>query len=152
MLRIAARYADGWSSWGGYGVETEDDFFAITARRCTRFDDLCVENGRDPAGIRHSIVCFPPLTPWQSPQYFADMVGRFREIGIDEFVLYRPRAWRDGPFTLFAADVDDLTYISYDADNGAQHVARWPDSDEYLRTATTPTSLGPREPVRRLLA
>jgi alkanesulfonate monooxygenase SsuD/methylene tetrahydromethanopterin reductase-like flavin-dependent oxidoreductase (luciferase family) len=97
MLRIAARYADGWSSWGGYGVETEDDFFAITAERCARFNDLCVENGRDPGAIRHSVVCFPPLTPWESPQYFADMVGRFRQIGVDEFVLYWPGAWRDEP-------------------------------------------------------
>jgi alkanesulfonate monooxygenase SsuD/methylene tetrahydromethanopterin reductase-like flavin-dependent oxidoreductase (luciferase family) len=97
MLRIAARYADGWSSWGGYGVETEDDFFAVTAQRCARFNDLCVENGRDPGAIRHSVVCFQPLTPWESPQYFADMVGRFRQIGIDEFVLYWPGAWRDEP-------------------------------------------------------
>jgi hypothetical protein len=25
------------------------------------------------------------------------MVGRFRQIGIDEFVLYWPGAWRDEP-------------------------------------------------------
>jgi hypothetical protein len=39
----------------------------------------------------------PPLTPWESPQYFADMVGRFRRIGIDEFVLYWPGTWRGDP-------------------------------------------------------
>jgi alkanesulfonate monooxygenase SsuD/methylene tetrahydromethanopterin reductase-like flavin-dependent oxidoreductase (luciferase family) len=60
MLRIAARHADGWSSWGGYGVETGDDFFNVTARRCELFDDLCVGYGRDPATIRHSVVCFRP--------------------------------------------------------------------------------------------
>ena len=26
-------------------------------------------------------------------EYFQDMVGRFREIGIDEFVLYWPQTW-----------------------------------------------------------
>ena len=52
---------------------------------------------RDPASIRHSLVCFPPLTPWQSVEYFVDMVGRFREIGIDEFVLYWPQTWGPGP-------------------------------------------------------
>lgn len=97
MLRIAARYADGWSSWGGYGVQTEDDFYALTADRAHRFDDLCVDLGRDPATIRHSVVCFPPLTPWQSVAYFTDMVGRFRQLGIDEFVLYWPQAWRNQP-------------------------------------------------------
>jgi hypothetical protein len=25
------------------------------------------------------------------------MVGRYRELGIDEFVLYWPRRWRDDP-------------------------------------------------------
>jgi alkanesulfonate monooxygenase SsuD/methylene tetrahydromethanopterin reductase-like flavin-dependent oxidoreductase (luciferase family) len=97
MLRIAARYADAWSSWGGYGVVTEDDFYAATAERSHRFDDLCVAAGRDPSMIRHSVVCFPPLTPWESVGYFNDMVGRFAEIGIDEFVLYWPQAWRERP-------------------------------------------------------
>jgi alkanesulfonate monooxygenase SsuD/methylene tetrahydromethanopterin reductase-like flavin-dependent oxidoreductase (luciferase family) len=97
MLRIAAEYGDAWSSWGGYDVETEDDFYAVTAERGHRFDDLCVDVGRDPSTIRHSLVCFPPLTPWQSVEYFRDMVGRFAEIGIDEFVLYWPQTWRDAP-------------------------------------------------------
>ena len=30
-------------------------------------------------------------------QYFTDMVGRFRETGTDEFVLYWPLAWREQP-------------------------------------------------------
>lgn len=94
MLAIAARNADSWSSWGGYDVSTEDDFFTVTRDRCRRFDDLCVAADRDPAGIRHSLVCFPPLTPWESTGYFADMVGRMREAGVDEFVLYWPGTWR----------------------------------------------------------
>jgi hypothetical protein len=48
-------------------------------------------------------------------------------------------------------DVGDVTYIGYDEATGAQHVARWPAGDEYLRPATNPTSLGPRQPVRRVL-
>jgi alkanesulfonate monooxygenase SsuD/methylene tetrahydromethanopterin reductase-like flavin-dependent oxidoreductase (luciferase family) len=97
MLRIAARYGDGWSSWGGYGVQTEHDFYTVTAQRCVRFDELAVELGRDPRHIRHSLVCFPPLTPWESAEYFTDMVGRFWAVGIDEFVLYWPGTWRDEP-------------------------------------------------------
>lgn len=97
MLRIAARFADGWSSWGGYGVETEEDFYNVTAERCDRFDELASDLGRDPREIRHSVVCFPPLTPWESAEYFSDMVGRFRSVGIDEFVLYWPGSWREEP-------------------------------------------------------
>ena len=94
MLTIAARYADSWSQWGGYGVETEADFYRVTSERCRRFDELAEELGRDPSTIRHSVVCFPPLTPWESRDYFTDMVGRFRSAGIDEFVLYWPGSWR----------------------------------------------------------
>jgi len=49
MLGIAAEHGDGWSSWGGYGVETEEDFYVVTSERTHRFDDLCVAAGRDPA-------------------------------------------------------------------------------------------------------
>ena len=97
MLRLAAKYADGWSSYGGYGVETEDDFYRVTAERAQRFDDLCLEFNREPRAIRHSVVCYPPLTPWESAEYFLDMVGRLRAIGVDEFVLYLPEAWRAKP-------------------------------------------------------
>jgi alkanesulfonate monooxygenase SsuD/methylene tetrahydromethanopterin reductase-like flavin-dependent oxidoreductase (luciferase family) len=97
MLRIAARYADSWSTWGGYEVVSDADFYRVTADRSRRFDDLCIGAGRDPSIVRHSVVCFPPLTPWESTEYFYDMVGRFRAIGIDEFVLYWPRSWREAP-------------------------------------------------------
>jgi len=59
MLAIAAEWADGWSSWGGYGIETEAEFFSLTAERSRRFDDRCRDHGRDPGTIRHSLVCFP---------------------------------------------------------------------------------------------
>jgi alkanesulfonate monooxygenase SsuD/methylene tetrahydromethanopterin reductase-like flavin-dependent oxidoreductase (luciferase family) len=95
MLRIAARHADTWSSWGGYGIETEAELFAVTRDRGRRFEDFCVEAGRDPNDLGRSLVCFPPLTPWESVEYFREMAGRFGEIGIDEFVLYFPEEWRE---------------------------------------------------------
>ena len=67
--------------------------------------------GRDPSSIRHSLLCFPPLTPWESPDYFTDMVGQFSSVGIDEFVLYWPGSWRTDPdhendvFETIAGDV-----------------------------------------------
>jgi hypothetical protein len=56
-----------------------------------------------------------------------------------------------GEFTLFAVDIDDVAYVGYDPDTRGQHVARWPAGVEYLRPATTPTSLGPPQALRRLL-
>ena len=110
MLRITARFADSWSQWGGYDVVTEDDFHRVVRDRCARFDDLVSDLGRDPRGIRHSLVCFPPLTPWLSVDYFTDLVGRFTALGIDEFVLYWPGSWpedraRDDVFHEVANDV-----------------------------------------------
>jgi alkanesulfonate monooxygenase SsuD/methylene tetrahydromethanopterin reductase-like flavin-dependent oxidoreductase (luciferase family) len=97
MLRIAAELADSWSQWGGYDVVDEQDFFDVTRERCARFDELCAGLGRDPKAVRHSLVCFPPLTPWESTGYFHDMVGRYGGVGIDEFVLYWPQSWREAP-------------------------------------------------------
>jgi hypothetical protein len=57
-----------------------------------------------------------------------------------------------GQFTLFAIDIDDVTYIGSDPGTGAQHVARWPPGTEYLRPQTTPTSLAAPQEVKRLLA
>lgn len=56
-----------------------------------------------------------------------------------------------GRFALFAISIEDATYIGYDPDTHGQHVAHWPASEEYIRPATTPTSLGPRRTVQRLL-
>lgn len=56
-----------------------------------------------------------------------------------------------GEFALFAVDVADVTYIGHAQDN-AQHVARWPAGEEYVRPAITPTSLGEPQPVRLLLS
>ena len=56
-----------------------------------------------------------------------------------------------GRFALFAIDIDDVTYIGSDPETSAQHIARWPPGAEYQRAQTTPTSLGPPQPVHRLL-
>lgn len=54
-----------------------------------------------------------------------------------------------GRFALFAVSIEDVTYIGYDLDTHGQHVARWPAGEEFIRPATTPSSLGPRQGVRR---
>jgi hypothetical protein len=120
-LAIAAQFADGWSSWGGYGVETDDDFYRVTAERCARFDELAVRQSRSPESSRHSVVCFPPLTPWESPDYFTDMVGRFRSCGIDEFVLYWPGSWRpDAP-----REQDVFEHVMSDVIPALAPIKRW---------------------------
>jgi steroid delta-isomerase-like uncharacterized protein len=65
-----------------------------TARRNRMLDDYCSELGRDPAQITRSLLVFPRASdaPFDSDDAFHDYVGRYREIGIDEFILYW---WRE---------------------------------------------------------
>jgi hypothetical protein len=112
-----------------------------------------IDLARDPRILLHSIVTGP------EPAAEVKVRGAVREEDDrDVHVRYAAAVsaeigWRPvvGEFTLFAVDVDDVTYIGFDADTRGQHVARWPADLEYVRPPTTPTSLGPPHPVRRLL-
>jgi hypothetical protein len=52
-------------------------------------------------------------------------------------------------FHLFVVDLADVTSIRY-AKSGDQHVARWPARVEFVRRATSPTSVGEPEAVTDL--
>lgn len=56
-----------------------------------------------------------------------------------------------GRFHLFAVDIGQVTVISYDAATGDQHVATWPPAREFIRRATSPTSVGDPEPVSDII-
>jgi hypothetical protein len=109
---------------------------------------------RDPRILVHSIITGPaPLAEIMirgtaRAQTAADVQRRYA-------AAVRARlGWQPvpGEFALFAVDITDVTFIGHDAGSNAQHVARWPAGEEYLRPSVTPTSLGPPQPVRRLLA
>ena len=108
---------------------------------------------RDPRILLHSIITNP------APQAEIMMRGTVRtETAHDQQRRYSAAAeaglgWRPvpGEFTLFAVDITEVAYIGHDTATNAQHVARWPAGEEYLRPALTPTSLGSPEPVQRLL-
>jgi hypothetical protein len=109
---------------------------------------------RDPRILLHSIVTSP------SPKAEIMIRGTVRA-GTGDDIQRRYAAavqahlgWQPvpGEFALFAMDINDVTYIGHDAGGNAQHVARWPTGEEYLRPSLTPTTLGPPRPIRRLLA
>jgi hypothetical protein len=52
---------------------------------------------------------------------------------------------------LFAVQFDETTYIRYDGPTGDQYVVQWPPGREYVRRATSPTSVGEPEPFSELL-
>jgi alkanesulfonate monooxygenase SsuD/methylene tetrahydromethanopterin reductase-like flavin-dependent oxidoreductase (luciferase family) len=92
-LRLAARFGDIWSSFGGWGLSSPE-LLAITRQRSAVLDELCAELGRDPSGIRRQILAGSPATTpdpiWSSVQAFDDWVAGWQQIGIDEIVLYFP--------------------------------------------------------------
>jgi len=88
-LRIAAEYADSWNF-----IPEEDltprEALEQTAERNRMLDDYCAQIGRDPGEITRSLLAWPfmPETPFDSDDAFHEFIGRYREVGIDEFIFY----------------------------------------------------------------
>jgi F420-dependent oxidoreductase-like protein len=99
MLRIVAEYADRWNSHG-----TVDEM----RERNVILDEHCAAVGRDPAAIIRSLYGWASklgVDPWDSPDAFLDVVGRYREAGISEFLIDAPPAQRFDTMERIAADV-----------------------------------------------
>jgi len=99
MLRIVARYADSWNSFG-----TTDQ---IRSRNAI-LDEACAEIGRDPKEVLRSLYYWgsrADADPWSSTDAFLDVVGRYREAGIEEFILDHPRDDQLDVLERVAADV-----------------------------------------------
>jgi hypothetical protein len=109
---------------------------------------------RDPRILLHSIVTGPEAAA--EIKVRGTVSAHDEDPGLHEryaAAVSERLGWQPvpGAFMLFAVDVEDVTYIAYDPETHGQHVARWPAGVEYLRPGVTPTSLGPPQPVRRLL-
>ena len=89
MLRICARFADLWNSGGTVGE---------MAARNRILDGACERIGRDPAEIIRSVhvgvsnmVSQGLPDVWSSADAFSEVVGRYAEVGVNMFILDRPR-------------------------------------------------------------
>jgi alkanesulfonate monooxygenase SsuD/methylene tetrahydromethanopterin reductase-like flavin-dependent oxidoreductase (luciferase family) len=98
-MRLAARYADGWNCLGGQPYPQAETGVRValaeavgeTRRLNALLDTYCSEIGRDPATLRRSVLAYrPEPDPLASLDAFDEYVGRYRELGIDELVLYWP--------------------------------------------------------------
>lgn len=99
MLRIVAQYADRWNSHGSV-----DEM----ARRNRILDEQCAEIGRDPNSIIRSLygwASLMPADPWASPDAFAEVIGRYHEVGINEFIIDAPEPDRFSILERVATDV-----------------------------------------------
>jgi alkanesulfonate monooxygenase SsuD/methylene tetrahydromethanopterin reductase-like flavin-dependent oxidoreductase (luciferase family) len=99
MLKIVARYADRWNSYGTVAEIRE---------RNDRLDEACAAIGREPNGIIRSLYGWTlriGADPWSSPEAYRDVVGRYREAGISEFLIEAPHEEQFGVLERVAADV-----------------------------------------------
>lgn len=107
-LRIAAKYGDGWNSYGAPGGSTID----LVRKANAQLDQHCAEFGRDPQSLRRSLLLGVAAdTDWESPAQFAELVRRFADGGINEFIFYVPPSTsvvRRGSSGAEAAKVDGL--------------------------------------------
>ena len=103
MLRICAEFADTWNSLGSVEEIRE---------RNRILDDHCADLGRDPATLRRSFYGWAMVMsqqglpdPWESTGAFEDVIGRYREAGMNEFLIDQPRAGQLDVLERIATDV-----------------------------------------------
>jgi alkanesulfonate monooxygenase SsuD/methylene tetrahydromethanopterin reductase-like flavin-dependent oxidoreductase (luciferase family) len=110
MLKIAARYADTWNTYLRGGYYTDEGAGTIRERN-SKLDDYCAQLGRDPGEIVRSLLVFtltPADSPFRSVQTLEDLVGRYREAGVNEFIFYYP------PETLFPVGTEGDYYAAFE--------------------------------------
>jgi len=93
MLKLAARYADTWNSFGDeeWGAPPEK-IVENTRNRNELLDRYCREIGREPSSLRRSLLTFgaDAVIAFRSPRDFEEVVERYREIGITELIFFYP--------------------------------------------------------------
>ena len=109
-LRLVARFGDIWSSFGGWALSSQE-LLSITRERSDALNEFCAEFGRDPSTIRRQILTgHPATTPdpiWSSVQAFDEWVAGWRQVGIDEIVLYFP------PELLYESELVDPSVLEH---------------------------------------
>jgi alkanesulfonate monooxygenase SsuD/methylene tetrahydromethanopterin reductase-like flavin-dependent oxidoreductase (luciferase family) len=93
MLKIAAKYADTWNSFGSENWRAPaDQIFENTKKRIKMLDKYCKEINRNPDTIRRSLMFYTRhgRAILDSEEEFRAEINKYKEIGIDEFIIYFP--------------------------------------------------------------
>jgi alkanesulfonate monooxygenase SsuD/methylene tetrahydromethanopterin reductase-like flavin-dependent oxidoreductase (luciferase family) len=90
-LKIAAKYADAWNSYGGFDLSSREALERLR-EHSKLLEQYCGEIGRDPKEITHSYLAgFTEERPFASTNAFTDFVDRYQEEGVREFIFYYDR-------------------------------------------------------------
>jgi alkanesulfonate monooxygenase SsuD/methylene tetrahydromethanopterin reductase-like flavin-dependent oxidoreductase (luciferase family) len=86
-LKIAARYGDSWNTLVG-GDLSSQEAQELTRQRAEQLNEYAIEAGREPEEITRSLgVGWTRDTPFASLDSFFEFVGRYQEVGINEFIF-----------------------------------------------------------------
>jgi alkanesulfonate monooxygenase SsuD/methylene tetrahydromethanopterin reductase-like flavin-dependent oxidoreductase (luciferase family) len=99
MLRIAAEYAERWNA-SGAAVEMRE--------RNQILDEHCAAIGRDPDSIIRSLYGWASVMsadPWASVDAFEQVVGEYRDAGVNEFIIDQPPPEQLGVMERVAVEV-----------------------------------------------
>jgi alkanesulfonate monooxygenase SsuD/methylene tetrahydromethanopterin reductase-like flavin-dependent oxidoreductase (luciferase family) len=106
---VAVERAECWNTHGAFGVPSEDlvDHLAtlnadVTAR--------CEAAGRDPGGLRRSVLLLGSLSPWTRSGRLAMLVEEMSTIGFEEIVVFWP--WDDDDRAVFERDASQIPTLT----------------------------------------
>lgn len=127
MLKIVARHAEAWNAFGSPEEMRE---------RNELLDQYCTELGRDPNSLTRSLYLWAvkaDADPWQSVDAFHDVIGRYLEVGVNQFLIDQPDDAHLAVMEKVAADA--LPALRR---QGAPDRRRREDAPERVATWTTP--------------
>ncbi|MHA2034951.1 MAG: LLM class flavin-dependent oxidoreductase [Promethearchaeota archaeon] len=93
MLKIAAKYADTWNSFGSEDWRAPaEKIFDNTKKRIELLDKYCKELNRNPDTLGRSLMFYTRhgRAILESEENFRSVINSYKEIGIDEFIIYFP--------------------------------------------------------------
>jgi alkanesulfonate monooxygenase SsuD/methylene tetrahydromethanopterin reductase-like flavin-dependent oxidoreductase (luciferase family) len=92
-LGLAARYGQGWVTYGPYGAQVEPgEWFAAVAGQSRRLTEALAAEGREPDAVRRSVQFgLEMYWPFESRERYTDTLGRLAEAGVDEVSVHWPR-------------------------------------------------------------
>jgi alkanesulfonate monooxygenase SsuD/methylene tetrahydromethanopterin reductase-like flavin-dependent oxidoreductase (luciferase family) len=98
LIDLAARRGDAWNTLGGQpmrgrgaGAVSLEDAITATRDHVASLEGACARVGRDPLSLRRQLLAYRVSSElFLSADAFTDYVGRYREVGVDEFVFYWP--------------------------------------------------------------
>jgi len=97
-LALAADH--NWTTFPG--AASEEDFHQETINRIRTLDEL------GGGAQRRILLAYGAISPWTSVDGFKRLVDRYREIGINEIVLYAPKDHERAVFDEAVKTLDDL--------------------------------------------